>query len=911
MSICHVISNTHWDREWRYPFQSYRMDLVDMLDRLLDLMERREDYRAFVLDCQTVLLEDYLEIRPESEGRIRSLAQAGRLKLGPWHTLPDMWCCPGEALVRNLLRGHRVASRFGPVMKVGYTPFSNGQISQLPQIYQGFGIDSCLFYRGVGKHVAKSEFLWEGADGTRIFGFRFGDYARYNHYYLLYRPVLLGRTTRDRDYTWDPEEIPWHVASDQVQDRQYSWLRPAIGLREEMLDTALEEAKRFTVADATTDHLLYMMGHDHSWAVEEELDLIEAAQRHLEDDEIRHSSFEEYLAAFREEAKNLEVLRGEMRHANREGLWTNLFALILSCRLYLKQRNAQICAKVLGTAEPLAAAAWLGGSEYPSKYLDIAWNQILINQAHDAIGGCSVDPVHQAMMVRWQEVETIAEEITRRSMRDLIQRIDGSWLDPTDLQLTVFNPWTRTRSGIFEFTVDLPTVKGAAESQTFTVETLEGHPIPLQILGHFPHMASIEGGYELPMPLCVERVRVALDLCDLPALGHEALRIRPGEKPENLGESLAVGHRALENEFLRVEVNANGTLRLTDKRSGRVLDGLGLFEDTAEFGDPWNRVVPEGDTPILSDGVRAECHPMVGGGALVAALRVNLALDLPLGEVSGQRSTGRSAVPVSLIVRLRRGSPALELTVHLDNRVRDHRLRFLFPTGLSGATHSAAGGQFDVVERLIETPDPTGWKEPPYTTHPMWNFVDVSDGEQGFAVINDGLTEFEVIDDPQRTVAITLLRTFGKFYFERPTPGAQCLGEHTYRFLLVPHAGTWGGADLFGHITDLTVPPPAVLSAPTRGTRPHRESTLSLSNPAVQTSGIKRSEDGESLVIRIWNPMETEQSVTLSTEHRLISAQRLTLEERLIEALDIRGDCRISLTLPPKRIETLALQIAR
>jgi 2-O-(6-phospho-alpha-D-mannosyl)-D-glycerate hydrolase len=910
MPICHVISNTHWDREWRYPFQSYRMDLVDMTDRLLDLMERRKDYRAFVLDCQTVLLEDYLEIRPENEDRIRSLAQEGRLKLGPWHTLPDMWCCPGEALVRNLFRGHRVASRFGPVMKVGYTPFSNGQISQLPQIYQGFGIDSCLFYRGVGKHVAKSEFLWKGADGTEIFGFRFGDYARYNHYYLLYRPGLLGRTTKDRDCIWDPKEIPWRVASDQAQDRQFSWLRPAIGLREEMLDKALEEAKRFTEADATTKHLLFMMGHDHSWALEEELDLIEASQRHLEGDEIHHSSFEEYLAAFREEAKDLEVLRGEMRHANREGLWTNLFALILSCRLYLKQRNAQICAKVLGMAEPLAAAAWIGGSEYPSRYLDIAWNQILINQAHDAIGGCSVDPVHEAMMVRWQEVETIADEITRRSMRDLIGRIDGSWLESSDLQLTVFNPATRPRSGVFEFTVDLPTVKDVTGPQTFAVENQEGRLIPAQILGHFPHMASVEGGYELPMPLYVERFRVALDLRNLPALGHEALRVRPGAEPQPLGGSLAVGPRALENEFLRAEVNANGTLRLTDKRSGRVIDGLGLFEDTAEFGDPWNRVVPEGDTPILSDSVRAECHPMVGGGALVAALRVNLILDLPNGEVDGQRSPGRIPLPISIIVRLRRGSPALELTVHLDNRVRDHRLRLLFPSGLANATHSAAEGQFDVVERPIETPNPTGWKEPPYTTHPMWNFVDVSDGKEGFAVINDGLTEFEVIDDPQRTVAITLLRTFGKFYFERPTPGAQCLGEHTFRFLLVPHTGTWRDADLFGHVADLTVPPPAVLSAPTQGTRPHRESALTLSNPAIQSSGIKRSEDGESLIVRLWNPTEKEQSVTLTTGHHLSTAQRLTLEEKQIETLDVQEVRSVSLTLPPKRIETLSLQIA-
>ena len=212
---CHVISNTHWDREWRYPFQSYRMDLVVMMDRLLDILEQQPGYRAFFLDSQTSLLEDYLEIRPENRRRIKAQVQADRLQIGPWYTLPDMWGCPGEALVRNLLMGHKVASRFGRVTKVGYTPFSNGQISQVPQLYRGFGLDSIMFYRGIGKHLAKSEFVWEGPDSSRVFGFRFGDYARYNYYYLLYRPGLLGRTIRDRDYNWDPDEVPYRVANEQ------------------------------------------------------------------------------------------------------------------------------------------------------------------------------------------------------------------------------------------------------------------------------------------------------------------------------------------------------------------------------------------------------------------------------------------------------------------------------------------------------------------------------------------------------------------------------------------------------------------------------------------------------------------------------------------------------------------------
>lgn len=903
----HIISNTHWDREWRYPFQAYRMDLVDMMDRLLDLLERREDYRAFHLDSQTVILDDYLEIRPESEGRIRRLVKANRLQIGPWFTLPDMWCCPGEALVRNLLMGHRGARRFGRVAKVGYTPFSNGQISQLPQIYRGFGIDSVFFYRGVGKHVAKSEFLWEGADGTVIDAFRFGDYARYNYYYLVYRPGLLGRWPQDRDYTWDPDEIPWRVAVEQAQDRQWAWLDQRLRVRPENLRRAVDDAVNFTSADATSPHLLMMMGHDHSFAAEEELDLIAALQGVLDPqrEAFYHSSLEEYLRAFRETKPPLETLRGEMRHPNKVGLWTNLFALILSCRLPLKQRNARVCAKVLHAAEPLAAAAWLTGSEYPAAFLDQVWRRILINQAHDAIGGCSVDAVHREMLARWSEVETLADEIARRSMRDLIRRIDGGAIATEHMQLTVFNPLPFERTEVAEFLIDLP---HAAAGTPFAVETRDGRAVPLEILEQSDHLATVEGGYELSMPLQVRRCRARLHLTGLPAMGHDMFVVKPGQQPSAAGPPILRPPRTLENEFLVVEINSNGTLRLTDKRSGRVTDQLCHFEDTAEFGDPWTRVVPPGDVPLLSLDARATVTPLPGG-PLSGSLRAQLTFSVPRGKgADSARSVERIDLPITLDVTLKRGASQVEVAVALENRATDHRLRLLLPTGLPAAKTSHAEGQFDVLERPIETPDPTGWKEPPYTTHPMWNFVDVSDGEHGFAVINDGLTEYEVIDDAPRTLAITLLRCFGKFTFGRPTPEAQCPGRHVYRFALVPHAGTWADADLPRRTAEFIAPVLAIQSAPTRGASPARRSFLRVDPPSVVVSGIKRSEDRKSLVVRLWNPGARPERVTVHTELALAKASRVTLEEKSVGALRVHNGHRVAFDLGPKRIETLALR---
>ena len=99
--------------------------------------------------------------------------------------MPEEYIVNGESLVRNLVVGHRVCQGLGKVSKVGYTPFGYGQTSQMPQIYNGFGIDTIIFYRGI--NTPHSEFLWEGVDGSRLLGMRFGCMSRFS-YYVLHLP---------------------------------------------------------------------------------------------------------------------------------------------------------------------------------------------------------------------------------------------------------------------------------------------------------------------------------------------------------------------------------------------------------------------------------------------------------------------------------------------------------------------------------------------------------------------------------------------------------------------------------------------------------------------------------------------------------------------------------------------------
>src|SRR5271154_3144101 len=128
----HVVSHTNWDREWYLSFQQYRLRLVDLVDHLLEILDKDKEYKYFTLDGQTVVLDDYFEIKPQNKKRLQDYVKKGRLFVGPWYILPDEFLVSGEATIRNLMLGHRKAEEMGAVMKIGYIPDPFGHITQMP-----------------------------------------------------------------------------------------------------------------------------------------------------------------------------------------------------------------------------------------------------------------------------------------------------------------------------------------------------------------------------------------------------------------------------------------------------------------------------------------------------------------------------------------------------------------------------------------------------------------------------------------------------------------------------------------------------------------------------------------------------------------------------------------------------------
>ena len=178
-----IIPHTHWDREWYAPFEYFHLKLAEVVDGVIDVLERDPDFRSFTLDGQAIVLEDYVEIRPENEARLRALLETGRIEVGPSYVLPDEFLVGAESLVRNLLIGRAVCRRFGAEpSSVGYLPDSFGHPLQLPQVLAGFGLRSFIFSRGMGDELDSvgNVFRWTAPDGSEVLAFQqLADYGNF------------------------------------------------------------------------------------------------------------------------------------------------------------------------------------------------------------------------------------------------------------------------------------------------------------------------------------------------------------------------------------------------------------------------------------------------------------------------------------------------------------------------------------------------------------------------------------------------------------------------------------------------------------------------------------------------------------------------------------------------------------
>jgi len=923
----HVIPNTHWDREWLYNFQETRMFLIEFMDKLLDIFEKYPQYKTYLLDSQTIPIEDYLEIRPEKAEEIRKRVQEKRLFIGPWYTLPEEFLVNGESLVRNLLFGHKIAEKFGGVMKVGYSPFSYGQTSQMPQIYRGFGIDTILFYHGITSEESRSEFIFEGADGSRLFASRMGSNARYNFFFAIYRPLVFGKKLLERDYHWEEGGLPFHLCEKRNYQQHYYLLDPIKHFFKEQLPDLFEQFIEAEKEHATTSNIACMLGMDSTQPDEFELKTIEESTKVLKQGKIFHSSLPDWIEATRWAAAEdeLVVLKGERRTPRLLGTRVHLYGDVTSARTRLKRKNAQAELELQRKAEPFAALANVTGIEYPTKLLEKSWRYLLQCHPHDSIAGTGIDQIETDMSYRLDQSANIAVGVKRRALQAIQKQINNSDVEPGHVLLTIFNASPYPRTEVISAILDLPGFK-----QYGLWDAVSYEPVEFQEVCRYDYTPVVRHLGDATMQMKVLRIHLHLLVKKVPALGYSTIIIKPADDVLRSDTSLMVAPNIMENEYLRIAIKANGTIDILHKQSDHLFQGLHYFEDGGEAGHAWRHIPPAKDR-ILTTIHSSPQIEQLEAGPLIASFLITHTLKIParLNEGSGDYvsrldaegdAAMRSEEVNDLIIKseliLRKGSQGLEVKTTFNNNCADHRLRVMFPTNLL-ATHSCAEVPFDVVERPIERGAESRWRNTWNPTHPHQRFVDVSDGVRGLAVVNDGLREYEVSEDQTRTIGLTLLRAFEvalttvAWRWERHPEMklSQAPGEHEFRYLIYPHVGNWDEGNVFQQAELFNVPLELAQAGPHEGHLPKANSFLDLKPDNLIMSTLKKAEKSDSLIWRVFNPTirDIEAKIKLTFPAKRVRLLNLNEEPIEKESFKIAKD-EINLLMKKKKIYTIELK---
>ncbi|MFD2613600.1 alpha-mannosidase [Paenibacillus gansuensis] len=883
----HVISHTHWDREWYLTFEQFRFRLVELMNGLIELLETDPDFEVFHLDGQTIVLEDYYEIHPENKERLEKLIRAGRILIGPWYLQNDEYLTSGEATIRNLQTGITMSRQIDREMKVGYLPDQFGNISQMPQILRGFGIGNVVFGRGYdnfNKHK-EQEFLWEGADDSRITA--------------IFMPNWYNNAQRI------PEE-------------------PAKALKTlQLIQARIDERKQ-------TNNYLLMNGVDHLEAQENLSGILKGLRETLGDEaEILHTTLEEHIRRVEAELISPTVQKGEMR----AGDDYHILAGTLSARVYLKQENVKAQDLLEKWIEPLAVWARMSGfGSYPEAYLTYLWKSLMKNHPHDSICGCSQDEVHEHMMDRFKAFGEAAQEVLHRQALSLLRGIGREGMGEDDQLIAVFNPSTLPMTGWIEQSIDFQEKDGVT---SFRIVNAAGVEIPYQIISHTRTRKQRLSPINLPTELPVNRYLIGIVAEEVPAQGYTSFQVIPHQEPVKAPKHQ---HNAgcLENEFISVTVNANGSLNVLDKVTGVLYENQLTFVDEADAGDLYVFQHLEGAQTLTSADLKAQVLAVntVAEGYQAVEIRWHWELPESLAAEGTSRTDGKVAYAIKATIGLLRHARHLDVCIELNNTARDHRLRIRFPMQ-HAVPGTLAGGQFDVLRR--EASDGK-----PYTRHanslPNWKWA-AAGWEQGMAVFNKGLHEYELTED-DTALDLTLIRSVGTI-FGRPNPLphenddnplGQCQGAYTFELALRPFGPSDNAAVLareaeaFHHgLRSYTLPVreekwaagrPWVQDSEIGGLfsrrdpdagkprLPREASFVTLQGEGVVLSAVKKRLGGPETAIRFYNALEVPTSAKLTTAQGISQAWKADLMEQPVEELRVEHR-QVKLQMKPKEIVTI------
>ena len=874
----HLIVHTHWDREWYESMELYRFRLIKVFERLKKIFASDAPaYHSFFLDGQTVVLDDYLEVRKEDEQLIREWVKSGRLRIGPFHTLLDEQLVSGESYIRNLIIGLATVEEYGGTAKTAYFPDNFGHISQTPQILKGFDIDVAVIMRGIEKDEnTPPEGYWKGADGSKV-------------------KALLLLCGYGSICGCDPgNENSFKHALNSIDD--------------------LKKRTKFNT-------LLLMHGIDHSLPQSDIQGVIDTLQKIDPEVEIAHSDFESYVAAIPWKKVEYEICGEQIKTPFLDGTF--------SSRMALKIMNRESENMLTGYAEPLSALAWLEGADYPAQDLKRAWRHLTQSHIHDSITGCHSDSVADDMRNRLFKSFEMGKFIAERGMDNLAGET-YDYQNPAESKIiSIFNPSPFERSEVVRMDIFLPPetdlirsirVTRGGESYEAAIVAIEEVCWPLRSDYSIPNRIlhkrlTIEFGPVKLAPFTSNNFNYELKVDE--TVGDNFLNaITAGSEHEKSQvDIIHRGGNVLENEFVKLEVFQDATIDVTDKQSGNCFEEFHRIEVEMDSGNLYVFA------PLLK---RTRYYLTPTSISLEedlptsASIKVTGHIDAPAGIAPDMTPLEKKArCLVDVVITLKKGDPVIHFKTKLDSALKQVCLRTVFDSGLKNAVNHV-NTPFDIVERpplsdkyICVDKRQTSSDVNRYCA---LNFTSITDGENGFALLNRGLPEYTFHKDGIMT--LTLLRSSNLIYGtgktdfplkEFPSEGGFELGRHEREYGLLLHSGSL--------IESERVTSALAYNSPIRprlhATPPSSPFGMRFNTHSIIFSALKLSENGECLVLRFYNALAKEQTAEIAFDRELLKAFSCRIDETINYEIEVDKGKRVKINVKAKEIITLKLFFRR
>ena len=545
-----------------------------------------------------------------------------------------------------------------------------------------------------------------------------------------------------------------------------------------------------------------------------------------------------------------ENLTSELEEKNRTPVWNGELYLEYHRGTYTTQaRNKRANRKsefLLHDAEFIATlASQITNYQYPKSQFTDAWRTICLNQFHDIIPGSSIGPVYEESQAQYAELTQNITQLRDETLQTLSQKLDGD--------LILVNSTSFTQQGLVFVPGD--------SLQRFT---LDGKPVPAQ---------SADSG-------------CWLDAGELHPYSIVALKASNVEGQTSLVTSSPV-QLSLENEFLRVEFNSAGDItRIFDKKARRevlppsaIANQFQLFEDRSMEFDAWDIDIYYDDKMWLAEP--ASSTQIIEYGELRQTIEIKR-------KVLNSELTQR--------ISLNHNSPRLDFDTHINWTERHTMLKVAFPVDVLApqATYEIQWGN---VTRPTHRNTSWDWARFETCAH---KWVDLSEGDYGVSLLNDCKYGHDIRDNVMR---ITLLRSPAM-----PDPMAD-FGEHEFKYSLYPHVGAWN--EETQREAYLLNDPIVVYRSKVEGQRSNvtcLPSLVSCDSPNVIIETIKRAEDGDGIIVRLYESHRKRGQVQVKMGCAVDSAWVTNLLEENESALDVENDS-ILLNLKPYQIVTLRVRI--